>query len=89
MLLERGVSLSTGFGAYVISHTSQVYSTAHCTIYDRTEYGGIIVWDPIPKNKDWEYFSFIKPVEFTRRYQDGLPGIFELVILVRTPWPIV
>ncbi len=85
MLLERGISLSTGFGAYVIRYAIQVHSIAHHTTHDRTEYGGVIVWDPVPKNKDWEYFSFIKPVEFIRRYQDGLPGIFELVILVRMP----
>ncbi|KAI9058630.1 acetyl-CoA synthetase-like protein [Trametes sanguinea] len=46
-----------------------------------------IMLDPrkIPKS-DWEYFSFSPPVEFIRVYQEGLPRVFEPVIVDSPTW---
>ena len=35
----------------------------------------------VPRS-DWEYFSFSKPAEFVRIYQEGLPRVFEPVFVV-------
>lgn len=52
----------------------------------RTEIGalGRMGSDPalIPRDK-WQYFSLAQPVDFIRVYQEGLPRIFELVVVVR------
>ena len=39
----------------------------------------------VPRS-DWEYFSFSKPAEFVRIYQEGLPRVFELVFVVCGCW---
>ena len=42
----------------------------------------------IPRTRDnWEYFTFAEPLKYVRRYQEGMPGVFEPVILVTLSLP--
>lgn len=75
----------TGFGMWVpLMHYIEDYDADMRAV--RTEIGalGRMGSDPalIPRDK-WQYFSLAQPVDFIRVYQEGLPGIFELVVVVR------
>ncbi|KAL7278804.1 hypothetical protein ACG7TL_007815 [Trametes sanguinea] len=59
------------------------------TGFGSTEIGANVrmMIDPTKVLKDdWEYFSFSPPVEFIRVYQEGLPRVFEPVIVDSPTW---
>ncbi|KAI0769291.1 acetyl-CoA synthetase-like protein [Trametes elegans] len=59
------------------------------TGYGLTEAGAIcrVMPDPrkIPRTA-WDYFALSAPAEIVKIYQDGLPGVFELVIVDSPTW---
>ncbi|KAI0632701.1 acetyl-CoA synthetase-like protein [Trametes polyzona] len=59
------------------------------TAFGMTEIGacGRVMPDQtkIPRDR-WQYFTLSQPVEFVRVYQEGLPGVFELVVVDSPTW---
>ncbi|KAH9856141.1 acetyl-CoA synthetase-like protein [Lenzites betulinus] len=59
------------------------------TAYGMTEIGALarmMLDSKLIPRKEWMYFSLSPPVEFVRIYQEGLPGVFEFVVVDSPTW---
>ncbi|KAL1938320.1 hypothetical protein VTO73DRAFT_11771 [Trametes versicolor] len=83
-LLYAGAALNKDVGEFLLDEGVKLV-----TGFGMTEIGalGRMGSDPalIPRDK-WQYFSLAQPVDFIRVYQEGLPRIFELVVVDGPAW---
>ncbi|OSD00742.1 acetyl-CoA synthetase-like protein [Trametes coccinea BRFM310] len=83
-IVQGGAGLNKEIGDKLVDQGINVV-----TGYGATEIGSVVrlMLDPTKRPQgDWEYFSLSPPVEFIRVYQDGLPRIFELVVVDSATW---
>ncbi|KAL7278799.1 hypothetical protein ACG7TL_007808 [Trametes sanguinea] len=83
-IVQGGAGLNKEIGDKLVDQGLNVV-----TGYGATEIGSVgrLMMDPTKRPKgDWEYFSLSPPIQFIRVYQDGLPRVFELVVVDASTW---
>ncbi|CDO76173.1 hypothetical protein BN946_scf185034.g6 [Trametes cinnabarina] len=83
-ILYAGAPLNQEIGDRLIQQGVKIM-----TGFGATEVGAVVKLmvdtTKIPMS-DWEYFSFSPPVEFIRVFQEGLPHVFEPVVVDSPTW---